>query len=378
VFIPNNASSNTGVFTRSWQMSYVPLTTISIGLPNWYVNNSLVETTLGGTTTWQAWIEYPVGTYTRLTFSSGATSISSGALATLYSDVQLLPFTIPAYTKFYLWIAKVNSGGGLCNFVNVPNLRDYANGDLQQASTTSFVPGTITDDNNSSFFCPPVAVLAYSNQHVWAVLGDSNIIGANESSNDITGGRGWFGRALSHVGPHMNMGVSGDAATYYMASHTTRQTLMQQAGVDRLILQYAGNDIFGGLTSSAVLTLRAQIRALNSTIPIFETTVLPVTTSTDSWRTAANQTQFSVPANAQRTTFNNALRRGVAGVTGVIDIAAIMETSTAFEVAPFIDGGVFLPYMVDSTTGNFHTSSQGNSYAPLQEKVYFAVRLAGP
>jgi hypothetical protein len=354
------------------------MSAISIVLPNWYVNPSLIETAMGGPTTWQAWLEYPLGVYTRLTFAGGSTSIATAALTNVYSDVQKLSFTIPAFTKFYIWISKVTTGGGLYGYVNSNFMRDYGNGDLQQAGTTSFVPGTITDDGLVHYFCPPIAVLSYSNQHVWCVLGESNIIGANESSNDILGGRGWFGRALSQVGPQMNMGVGGDSGTQYVASHTARHDLITQAGVDRLILQYAGNDIYNGLSSGQVMAIRAQIRALYPNMPIFETTVAPVTNSTDLWKTSANQTLYNAGYDGARVAFNTLMRSGVAGVTGLIDVAAVMETKTTYEQAPYLNGGVFLPYMVDESTGFFHTSSQGNASSALQAKIFSALRLAGP
>lgn len=377
-FLPGNYSATLTMMARTWQMSYVPLTAIKIAIPNWYVDTATGgEIGFGGTLTATASVEYPAGTFTRITFNNGGNSGTTATLTTLFSDLTPLGFTIPAFAKFRIAIYMSNPTG-LANH-NYAFACDRGRGDEfayngSDQTMTSTVQGSGT---TSSYY--PAAVMGLSDRNVWCCIGDSLTAGINETITDPSGGRGFAGRALIKVGPHLNYGVPGDYAQWFVAGHARRVELIQQAGVTSMLNLYGSNDIYNGRTSAQLLADKATIRGYFPGINVFDCTVTPRTTSTDSWKTAANQTISNTTTNTQRTTFNNAVRAGVSGSPGYVDIADRVETSTTNEFGPVQDGGVFIANMLQkadaSSPDGVHLGTYGyTTLEPLVTSLLSVIR----
>ena len=354
---------------RSWQISYVPLTAISVGIWNGYVNGAAlvgVETGCGGPLTAALSIEYPAGTFTRLTWAGAAQgTIADNAIA--YTDMVPLPVTIPAFAKFRIAGDYEYLSGGTVPSSGWVNACDRAMGDEYQVNTTADFTLTSTVLGSGSVQGVfPQLVLGSSDRVVWGFVGDSIANGVNDAFFDPSGGRGLFGRALAESGPHLNYGVNGDRVQYAATNYARRLALMQAGGVTSAILQLGVNDLAGGRTSAQILADRASMRAMLAGIVVFDTTITPQTTSTDVYKTAAQQTVSATSTNTQRTTTNAALRGAVQpNSAGLIDVVSLLETSTAYEHGPVQDGGVWLPRYIAGSDGTHPNSLAAMAVKPL-------------
>jgi lysophospholipase L1-like esterase len=377
-FLPGNYSATLAMFGRSWQMSYVPVTALKIAIPNWYVNTTTGgETGFGGTLTATASVEYPKGTLTRITFNNGGTSGTTADFTTLWSDLTQLGFTIPAFTPFRLAIDMSNPVG-LANH-NYAFACDRGRGDEFAYNGADNTMNTTVAGAGTTSAYYPAAVLALSDRNVWAVIGDSLSAGINETITDPCGGRGFAGRALAKFGPHLNYGVPGDYAQWFVAGHARRLELIQAAGVTSMLNLYGSNDIYNGRTSAQLIADRATIRGYLPGVNVYDGTVTPRTSSTDGWKTAANQTISNTTTNTQRTTFNAAVRAGLSGSPGFVDIAAHVETSTTDEFGPVLDGGVLIPRLLRKADGTapdgVHLGTEGyRSLEPLFSSLLAVTR----
>jgi len=115
VGIANQISgSNTQIQARCWQISYEPISAIKVGFANWYVSSvtSGVETGCGSDCTVFMSLEYPRGTFTRLTWAGGATSGTVTNGTTGETDLVALGFTIPAFAWFRIAAFATWTGAG--------------------------------------------------------------------------------------------------------------------------------------------------------------------------------------------------------------------------------------------------------------------------
>lgn len=356
------SASFTSAMAAVWQVSYVPISAVQLAYANWYVNQSNgVETGPGAATTVAFSIEYPIGTFTQVTFGGQATgSISSGA--TGLTDLVTLGFTIPAFTWFRVRIYAANATQMVYN--GWANLRDAARGDQFQFNASNLtMGGTITSSaGDLANMITPAALMANSNLRVWAPIGDSITAGVNDLTSDPSGGSGLFGRAIARNLPHVNFGAPGDRLSWFVASNAKRVALAATIGATEFINAYGVNDIGANVTSATLIADDVTFQGLFPSQPIWRSTLTPQTTSSDNFETATNQTVTSSGGNAQRILFNTNLRNGVTGWAGVIDPAAFFETSTADNIGPVLNGGAWIPGMTNTgaTSGDgVHPSTRG-------------------
>ena len=344
----------TAQFSRSWQVSHVPIRKIKVGWANWGVDTANTkgmgagtEAGPGGTMTIRMSVEYPRGTFTQLTFDNGATSGTIADGATGESDDFDLGFTIPAF-RWFRMATHIACAAGTWN-INHANGCDRGHGDEFQFGGTDLTMSSTVAGSGTTAAALPLYVLSQSDLGVWGMIGDSILTSLGEDSfPDPSGARGILARALANLGPCVNYGAAGDAAQYFVASHSKRIAALQRAGVTRMIDEYGINDFTIGRTSAQVLADKATIRGYLTGVPWFECTTTPKTTGT--FATAAGQTIWSAGGNTQRVTHNNAVRAGIAGAEGFVDIASVVETSTSVESNPTKDGGVWLPYLTGDGT----------------------------
>ena len=347
VGVPTTFSAvTTSQFSRSWQISYVPIRKIKLGWANWGVDTANskglgagTETGPGGTMTISASVEYPRGTFTQLTWDNGATSGTIANGATGESDTVDLGFTLPPFRWFRIAVhAACPSGTWNMNF---DNACDRAHGDeFAFGGANNTMNATVAGTNTTSGMLP-LYVLGQSDLGVWGIVGDSIASSQGEDGfPDPSGGRGILGRGLAQHGPHINYTTPGDLAQNFVLSHDKRIAALVRGGVTRVIDQYGSNDFNGGRTATQVLADKAAIRSYIPGLPWFECTTTPKTTGT--FLTAAAQAVWDTAKNTQRVAHNNAIRAGIAGVENFVDAAGIVETSPGNEVGPVKDGGVWI------------------------------------
>jgi lysophospholipase L1-like esterase len=176
---------------------------------------------------------------------------------------------------------------------------------------------------------PDIAVLG---------IGDSIMDGDNDTNaaNDGNAAGGWFLSGLYNVNgrtiPSGRAANSGLTAQTFVAS--SAKTLQFVKWYTHVVSEYGTNDIINGRTSAQILanlqTIWAALKS-NGARYVIQTTILPRTTSTDSFVTAVNQTPRSgFATNATRTTLNNSINSNVGanGLDAVFDLLAVVQDPT--------------------------------------------------
>jgi hypothetical protein len=269
----------------------------------------------------QASIEYPVGTFTQLKWSGSTTgTILPGA--NLLSDAATV--SIPTGATFYVraWFSAAT--------VSIPNsvgvMKDVANGEAMNygATATNLVlGGTITDNSPNNIY--PVAIIGLSSTPAICIFGDSIALGTGDSianTRDV----GYLARSVGGSYGYINAAVGGDAATYFVTSHAKRLALEQYC--THAISEYGVNDL--NVYAESLTTTQTALSAIwaASTIPIWQTTITPVSASTDSWTSFNNQTpSTSEPSRESLNTWIRSVPPALAGYFEAADQVEFYEAS---------------------------------------------------
>lgn len=191
--------------------------------------------------------------------------------------------------------------------------------------------GSFTGTNGYSYrasglFGKPTTV----NQGSVVVVGES--IGAGSGGNTWMNGfiQRAFGGDYGKSVPHAFIGASGETAQNFADQTKTLYRLGLSRNCTAALVQLGSNDIFSGRSAAQVQTdlqtIYARLRALGIN-RIYQTTVTPRTTSTDSWATVNNQTTTNAGHEAARVTLNAWIRANTAGITGYFEIADVVESA---------------------------------------------------
>lgn len=189
----------------------------------------------------------------------------------------------------------------------------------------------------------PLAVLGMSKVASVLIIGDSRASGRSDSCTTSPGvnpnpltnplgavdwgrwGIGEIARSVGHARPYTNLGCETDSArTFNTVAHTYRAR--QQAYHTDVVCEYGINDVnLAGRTAVATEVDLAAIYALFPTKRVWQSTISPVSTSTDAWATVANQT--TAATNAQRTALNDWIRTKPSPLVGYFEVADVLETA---------------------------------------------------
>jgi hypothetical protein len=168
----------------------------------------------------------------------------------------------------------------------------------------------------------PVALLL-GNSFVWGY--GTTFSGYLQQALNLAGGWGWHNDALNGAlmtgNRHYNW-ISGLLSNY----------------VDVVLMDITANDVYQGYVTDLAdyqdCTYRMCAR-LNTRAPVWLATTTPITTSTDSFKTTANQTKVVNGGDNKRITYNNWLR-SAAGQAWLrakgINLGGIIDTAGALEV----------------------------------------------
>jgi lysophospholipase L1-like esterase len=312
--IPNTlASSNTTTFSRTPHILRSAVAALAIVLPNWYVAGQ--TETNAGSATWTAAIEYPAGTFTRVTFG-GAASVTSSSGGNIVSDQ--IPVSIPKGEKFWVRL-----------FQNAPSKAVYftfyaGDGTAQFVSPASDLTmgGTVT--TSASFQAAtttPIAIIGMSSDPAIGIYGDSISVGRGDTADAGLPLQGHLGRAFGAAYAAGHVGISGDRMSLFLGSKAKRMSLA--AYFTHFAVNMGINDITNGGSASSVAADTNTIVGLFPG-PVALCTLSPVSTSTDTWNTVASQT--AVASNAVRVTENARRLGGVSGVKTVYDVNPSVES----------------------------------------------------
>lgn len=150
----------------------------------------------------------------------------------------------------------------------------------------------------------------------------------------------------------LNIGQSGEKANNFLTNAPARKKLVAAGYFSHLLCGYGFNDIYTSVDSKA--TVIANLQAIWATAPasrkVFQTTITPKTTSTDSWATVENQTIAS--GDVTRLDLNADIRNAAfSGMDGYWDVADGIESSR--------DSGKFRITGGANTTDGLHPNPLG-------------------
>jgi len=318
----------TPYMSRKFFVATDDITALQVAFPNWSNNGGFVETPSGGVLSVAASIEYPVGTFTQLTFG-GATTGTAASGDTLWSDLVTLGTMIPNGATAYLrWFASntVKMPVGTGTVVPYSGAPQYvAGGDACHSNGTDQTMGGTVVDDGTGVILWHAAIVGMTTKPTFAITGDSKAAGVYDTG-DATGGTGELERALAALGyAYINVAIPGDRVTQFINNSSRRMALARLCS--HIIVQGSINDISAGRTAAQLLADRQTLRNLAPLRTFFGCTISPKSTSSDSFATVANQTVDV--NNGVRQTVNAAVLAGETGyTTPAIDINSFMESAT--------------------------------------------------
>lgn len=302
----------------------------------WDDRYSMSELASGASTTIECAVEYPSGTYTRVTFSgvNQGVMVSGGSILSDSTTVA-----IPNGALFWLRTWKSNPNGMLGTDAN-PRVTTVL-GDASETGTTvtnRVMGGTIS--SNATYLSTPSAILGMTQRPSVLLVGDSRVVGLQDlPASSRSGDSGEVARSIGGNFGYICTAMSGESAQGFWGQGNVRRSLRQY--VSHVICNFGINDLHsGGFTLANMQTLYPNIWAgLGApAFPVYQLTLPPVTTSTDGWTTVANQTVAGY--EAIRVSVNNWIR-----TQGDIQLAGIFDITLALESAR--DSGKWLPGYVN-------------------------------
>ncbi len=354
--LPFKKDTATLGMSRTRHIARSAITTLKVAFPNFYVpgglnGGSFSETAPGGNATIKAAIEYNGASSQLLWSGSASVTVTDGTISAL-SDA--LTISIPKDAAFFVRCYYSNSAGVLYNpgtgDMSSTSGADNSNGESyrigsavtdETLSTGAIANGTLTDGR---IYCPILIVTTTTRPSV-LLLGDSHQHGYHDAYTGTSGDRGLLARAFGALGGYCELGTGGAKASDFIASHTLRVSLAPY--FSHVACVFGTNDITNGVSASTVVTNLQTIAGYFPNNLVWVGTIPPVSTSTDSWATTANQTTES--HNANRVSLNGSIRTGISGFNRSLEIADILES--ARDSGKWIVDGSANTYTDDGTHG---------------------------
>lgn len=368
-------SANQAIKTRSLHLNMgndIPASAgVQVVVGNWIANNT-GEAAGPATSTEMLSLEYPAGFYTIATFG-GAQSITCPAGSNVTTDP--IKVAIPHGSTF--WIHRYESFSSAVaipvgvNAESVTGEGGQTYTAVQLAALTvdpkTFLTGTTVSGGTATgaWTMYPLAVLGMSNVPSVIGFGDSRMSGRSDSTSVLTTpadfgfyGAGEIFRSVGHLLPYANIGCESDTILEFNLSNTNRVNLAQYH--THVHFQYGINDLTAGRNAATIEAALSSAYALFPGKKISQSTIAPVTTSTDAWATVANQTV--VASNNDRILLNNWIRGIPSPLWGYFDVSSAVEDANNPGKWKGTDS---TPPMLAAITGD-GTHCGGNGYWMIQ------------
>lgn len=300
----------------------------------YYSSSSLVLEAAPANYIIEASVEYPAGTFTRITFGGGNQGVVpvDGVLT-----ADAVNLSIPAGTRFWVrtYVVSVASGTAVpCS--QLPGLPSTV-GLTDGAITGNSVMANSINPSSSGNTHGPFAIMgtiAAANARSWVLLGDSIIWGKNDDTGcGSKGGAGAFARALDPLYPWTNFGRESGRANLF-DNNVTRLTTLRGAmaaygGVSDVLSNYGVNDLKSGDSVAQVKTAIANLFAVFPGARSYQLTLGPRTTSaTSDWTVAPGDQIPRTDGNwAAMPSFNSDVRAIISGATGYIEAGDFYQSS---------------------------------------------------
>lgn len=326
-------TANKQMMTRSGHYARGNLTKIRVMLGNFYViqQNNPVETGSGSAATVTASIEYPSGTCTQLLFS-GVASVSIANLSTAVSDY--LTLFIPNGSKFWVRVFFTNTTGivyssGAGSGMVLEDQAGMGHAMTVAASGLSDKTVDCTSVSDSAVGMHfPMAIISPIYQPSVCIFGDSIAWFQNDSYSGTSGDAASIARSIGPSYGYSNMAIGFDSAADFVGSHTQRIKIAPYCS--SAIVEYGRNDFYD--LGNSLAQLEAALTSIYGYFPstmkgVYQTTLTPDTTSTDTWSTTTNQTVGAFETSMAA--FNSALLANSFGPkSGALDVRSAVGTGT--------------------------------------------------
>lgn len=310
-------TTNKQIMVRSTHIARDNITSLKIIASNFYTTGG-AELGSGATATVSASVEYPSGTCTQILFSGSASgSIADGSTLTAdYSTVS-----IPNGATF--WIRQFwQSSGGALYYISYPTitgdqLKKAVSGLADQTLTCGAITGGATG------LMLPLAIIAQTTKPTICVVGDSIAWGL-QGLPTTAGDNGIITPTTGPLFGYSNLSAPGEAANVFVLNSTQRQKVFPYCS--HAISNYGSNDLAASRTVAQIKTALTSIYGFFSAgVKVFQTTILPRPSTSNSCATLGGQTLQSFEAN--RVTLNTDLRSAAFGPnSGMFDASSIVET----------------------------------------------------
>lgn len=303
----------------------------------WDDKYSGTEAPTGQATQIQCAVEYPSGTYTRVTFG-GNIQGSMASNGSLISDATAV--SIPNGAKFWLRTYRTNPAGLISGDYCYLNTLYGEAANVGASIANQVMGGAIA--TTGFFVSTPTAILAQTQKPSILFVGDSRVVGILDPQvTNQTGDAGEFARSIGGNFGYINTAQSGATGNTFTSNNAFRTSLLPY--VSHVFSNFGINDLNGAANLATMQTMYGflwpQLGA--PTKPVYQATLPPFTTSTDSWATVANQTVATW--DSVRVATNAWIRTQGASLAGVLDITRAVESST--------DSGKWLPNYVGPSDG---------------------------
>lgn len=316
-------AGGSGIFVEQMSRSHhVAMDNIS-SLKVAFANFFLGEQSPGGPADITATVEYPSNTFTRLTFSGNTNAVIANG-GYVVSDTVNLAVPVPRYSM--LWVREwCSNGQGTC-FSQYEANTNY-DSFVASGTTTPDITGGggMAPSPSQQNWCAPLAIIGYTTKPSLLLLGDSRVFGFQDgtySTSQNTDTNPFFGQSRildEQAYCSANMGVSGETWSDFLAHDVNRlfftnfsTAVYCQLGINGLPVGLATNYTY--------------LASLISGLPLYASTLEPFSTSSDNFKTLANQTANA--SDSIRVQYNTLLRRGlVPGVISYMELANIVESS---------------------------------------------------
>lgn len=332
-------SSSTAI--RSYRITHFAkqaLTNARLVYANWSpVTSTNAETGPGNSNTVTAGLEYNGVTY-QVTWNNATSVVIPNGGTAPPSDP--IPLDIPTGATFFERVCITTSGSTGLSYYLRNTVDSFVFG--SDATTATGAMSSVDTQVPAQNAYAAVAILGSTASAPPSVLiiGDSIGSGTGDlirAATDIATNPGYPSRALGDLVPWTNFSCSGATLAQFNTPTLTFQRKKVYSAFKYCWLTAGTNDIQGGASLAAVqasYTALAAAAAARGQI-VYASTIVPRVTSTDGYRTAANQTPIA--SESVRLAVNAWLRSVPSIFAGVFDIAVQVEVDATN--TPAINGG---------------------------------------
>jgi hypothetical protein len=270
-------NSQTQLFSRTVHNMRTAATAFRAVFANFHADTNLGETAIG-VTTLSASIEYPIGATPQQILFNGATSIAmpSGGLVT--SD--LIGVNIPKGAQFAIK-THINNATGII----FAGARNTATGEGYTAGVGNTNVMTTTNPGVDTLAYGPSAIIAETDIPSILLVGDSRMVGENDgaaATNDA-GLKGEVERSLRQFA-FINAAVTQEQVAKCIEAGKFTQRLALAEYCTHVVSNYGVNDMSTVRTTAQIKADLETFWALFD-LPVFQLTVAPYSSSSDSWAT---------------------------------------------------------------------------------------------